>query len=793
MKVFAKIAILWVLLVVTSKSVGETRYVSEDLGVRAIPVLAPILSSELNDSGDVFSVQILNSSTNNYEYGIYKNQRAYYLNELVALEDIIPISFNNTGDLLVYGKNPNDNLSGVFVKENNGELVSINEQFFCWSLQDNGNFLTHGDHETGNQLDIYLKNYRTGQSYLVGEDLGYDVYLNSQEQVAGAVRKPDQTYQAVSWSKNSGLENLPAPGGWQSRSSGINDLGQVCGQIFRELGNKTEAKAVVWKKSDNNWQMELLPNSDDTLNSWATGLNNRGVSVGLAGQKLHPSLWGLNQDGFEDLNSLIVSGPKIVDKYRVGQVLDINNKNQILVTDPNNYNALLLTPVSSEPLEYQVSAPIDPLQRLGRWNGNEFVPISQNEIQSGDVHVIGHGWAPGYKQALDELGFMLAWDERLTKTDGQGGEVQHASWLADMAQAIQDKNPGSTVLAYSWVDDSATETNLSPFRSARHTKGHGNTLGLALLRAMNVSSVDDIHLVGFSHGAKVTSQAAFYLEELDVNVAQLTLLDSPEWGLVGENNLHSLMKKLSQKNIKTDNYFSWFGDLYTSNINVDLDSGHLAEFGIGDWPPRHNYALDWYISSLGSGAGLDWLFNLPESGLYNQEWLIGGNPDYGKEFNLVLQAPKELPYIVTSPANLSGKTSIGDVLETYSPGGELFSVILTENSPSYWFGNLLTKEGDLAILLSYQFLSAGDGDQLGVWIDDELFLVLDGQYVLPGKFETVLDISDLEPGVHEITLALHSYGDANAQILIENIRTTSIPEPASLIILIAVLFGYSRR
>ena len=41
-----------------------------------------------------------------------------------------------------------------------------------------------------------------------------------------------------------------------------------------------------------------------------------------------------------------------------------------------------------------------PIDRLGRWNGTTFVPVTPGSIRGGDLYVLVHGWAPGYLAAV---------------------------------------------------------------------------------------------------------------------------------------------------------------------------------------------------------------------------------------------------------------------------------------------------------------------------------------------------------------------------------------------------------
>ncbi|MEA2843237.1 MAG: hypothetical protein QOJ69_908, partial [Actinomycetota bacterium] len=46
---------------------------------------------------------------------------------------------------------------------------------------------------------------------------------------------------------------------------------------------------------------------------------------------------------------------------------------------------------------------IAPLARLGRWDGTTFVPVPAGGVTGGHLYVLVHGWAAGYRKAVDEF------------------------------------------------------------------------------------------------------------------------------------------------------------------------------------------------------------------------------------------------------------------------------------------------------------------------------------------------------------------------------------------------------
>src|SRR5262249_893946 len=110
-----------------------------------------------------------------------------------------------------------------------------------------------------------------------------------------------------------------------------------------------------------------------------------------------------------------------------------------------------------------------------------------------------------------------------------------------LAQQILSVDPNATVIAYSWIDDSATRTRARFPQNPEHSEGNTTMNGMRLAEGiMDVLSPDyylglgKVHLIGHSHGARVATEAALALQQAakikpQFNVVgQLTLFDSPE-------------------------------------------------------------------------------------------------------------------------------------------------------------------------------------------------------------------------------------------------------------------------
>ena len=95
-----------------------------------------------------------------------------------------------------------------------------------------------------------------------------------------------------------------------------------------------------------------------------------------------------------------------------------------------------------------------PLERLGRWNGSGWDPVDADAIGHGDVRILSHGWARNAALVEASPRFLRVWDPDAITSEG----ARFDRWYAPLAHAIRESDPTATVLAYTWVDQSATTT-----------------------------------------------------------------------------------------------------------------------------------------------------------------------------------------------------------------------------------------------------------------------------------------------------------------------------------------------
>jgi len=741
---------------------------------------------------------------------------AYSINNSGQVVGVFEIDSNYHAFLWQNGSGMQD--IGTFDVSNNCRAYSINDSgqvvggynyghgAFLWQ---NGNEMQDLGPTTGNPWVVARGINNSGQ--VVG-----DCYINS--------HNDDH---AVLWQNGSGMQDLGALGGSFSCAYGINNSGQVVGN-YSAVGNFSNQRAFLYsegKMTDigtlggsfscaygiNNsgqvvgsvrdniqyyessyekaflWQNGSGMQDLGTLGgsySIAKGINDSGVIVGNSGNAAFVySSAGLMQN----LNSLI----PVSSGWMLSSANAINNSGQIVgngISPSGQTHAFLLTPVA-KCQEYQVQPPIcAPINRLAKWDGTGWVPVCAGDLSSGNIHVLVHGWAPGLRIFADDGGKI--WDA----TDPKTGSVTNADFagiLKNAAINIKTVAPGDIVVAFNWLDMSATNTNsvfeAKQSRSNTDESAADLTVALRLAGISTGSFNGKLQIVGISHGARVAAMTAMELynggKEGSLVVDQLTLGDSPDGvtTLVGaSNNLSSVLKGINIGRTPgttfIDNYSSFFGTAYTASnsiVNVSL----YPPYPVWDITDNHVYPINWYsgASLFTSDLGLAWsplegdLYKTLGSS-YEQDWSQG---EYAlKDTSAELGS-------VEKWSKLDLSTLLTQGLVTGIPGG----MRLTEHSPAYWHTSFSKSSDDVAIEFTYQFFDAGDGDQLTLWIDDELRFVITGDLAGTDAFTTDIDISDLDAGYHILSVALNNYGDVNASVDVTDFTMVSVPEPSSLLFL----------
>jgi hypothetical protein len=434
--------------------------------------------------------------------------------------------------------------------------------------------------------------------------------------------------------------------------------------------------------------------------------------------------------------------------------------------------------------------------RLSRWTGRTttlahkqspakyHVPVDRNEITGGSVVVLVHGWAPGFRTAVDRFGGDLQWWSK-GAVDSDGDWTSDWAWVATSGT---DRNhtevtsvgvfpelfaydPVSTVLGYSWLDDSATQFGSVlqldlVYRSEAYTNVNGLRLAAALEEVLAPSfwsgQGNRLHLIGHSHGSKVATVAALALQSRGRPVDHLTVLDSPDRYVAASFNGANLLgwyidqlttrsgTDLGGTSTFVDNYVSYFGAAFGGSpnasrvVNVVLDPRVFSCHNV-DADKRHAYAANWYAGAALAASvsklppvGLRWPPPQTPDPALNQQWpggnqwlLTAGQPgslgcDYTASF-CAYDDPGTQVQTKKTTGNVSGSPASGLVFAADAGSGVVASSFSGSTTPS-------SRQYGIAFQVEWTAPAAGDylvftGDtELG----EEVLLVMDGRSAIPG-------------------------------------------------------------
>jgi len=651
----------------------------------------------------------------------------------------------------------------------------------------------------GNFDSIHGYAYSYSGSGIVTEDNVLSVVIGS-----GVARGVNNNGQVVGTSYENGqaflrsgsqMQNLGTLGGGGSQAYAVNNNGNVVGHSANSSGND---RAFIWQNSSG---MKELGAISSNAPSYAVAINNNNQVVGhsyTATGEEHAFLWHENS-GIQDLNNLIspYSG------WTLNKASSINGLGQIVGTGKNaegKEHAFLLTPTGNCQDFKVLPKCYTSIERLAKWDGASWVPVTSGELSSGNIHVLVHGWGPGLKTFAENGGKIWNANDPITN---EANNQESYNRYTQAAQSIKSVAPGDTVVLFNWLDMSATEGSLTKASKSRdNTDEAAADLADALKSAcdFNSSFNGKIQLFGVSHGARVAAFATKLLyndgNAGSVVIDQLTFADSPELGFKNIGGPNELDKILPNIKIGRDSNSTFVDNYYASFLGRSYSFDDLVNVKLNPDPQliienKHSYPLDWYSSAsvLASNLAVGWSPLLGDvyqslASNYEQDSLINGEFEPSKEFALKESGTSNyLPVQLRSNMNLATLLTQGTVAEI------LNGKLLTEASPSFWHTSFSKGVNDTTLEFSYQFLNPGDGDQLGIWIDDELRFIITGALVETEILMSDIDISDLSVGDHILSVALHNYGDANASVKVFDFTMISIPEPSSLYLLcVAIVF-----
>ena len=416
------------------------------------------------------------------------------------------------------------------------------------------------------------------------------------------------------------------------------------------------------------------------------------------------------------------------------------------------------------------------LSRLGYFNGTTFVPVSAGSIGSSitgqggtNLYVIVHGWAPGYQSIVDansKLGDPIEWWQLQGAVVGSTGA--YSPWLYQgtqggepyvtplgLSQSILAYDPKAVVLAFSWVDDSATGGSVTGLTEAYESEARTQVNGLRLASAIQdaesstfLADGGQVHVLGHSHGTKVATVAAAELTRLGQAPTQLTLFDSPDdvaTDIIDASNLlwyylpnvNPTRTPKSSNGTFVDAYISEFSNPYASfpglSSVVDTTLKSSVIYDLDEPGVKHDYGQNWYAGAIQVGplapppprVALGWspLINpnaaaaLPAE--MSQTWTDVGQPQFALTTTQQTVINTMIP--TYTALDYERDSTQGNVVVTSA------GVTLSETGSSAVYSGTMYPEDDIdGITFDVTFTSPGDGDQLIVSVAGDDVFVMDG-------------------------------------------------------------------
>ena len=506
------------------------------------------------------------------------------------------------------------------------------------------------------------------------------------------------------------------------------------------------------------------------------------------------------------------------------------------------------TPAALAASANPISPSLTPIERLAYYDptSGQFVPVTPDDprLVGKDVYVLVHGWAPGYNTWVKKdaaLGQVLEWWQTFPGQAGynasiSGGLPPASEWLLDghtegsivvsstgMVQDILASDPNAAVLAYSWIDDSATPVSAytgipeDAYRSEAMTALNGERLAVGLEQVLGSEAQfhGKLQLIGHSHGSKVATVAAVALTDAasPITVNQLTILDSPEssdtdlgYALAEDGASNNDWYFLQDLNINrqnpaatfVDNYISYFDEPFdvisypgsNSNLSQVVDVSLDAEpYSATDPSGQHSYAAFWYAGSsepaltYGNTVGREWSpllaantgpTNPPQnlSSSYQQSW-DSWNYSQSNQFDLNTYTPSPLNPVF-NPVALPAKSTPG-VDVTNSDQGATVQLTQQNGSLQSYTGKFTTAgflHGIRGITFTYQFQNPAPGDELTISIDGDLAFVMDASLVESQSGPGTITVGDLlGDQSHTLTFTLTStQPNSTSSVIVSNLR-----------------------
>ncbi len=481
------------------------------------------------------------------------------------------------------------------------------------------------------------------------------------------------------------------------------------------------------------------------------------------------------------------------------------------------------------------------LQRLWQWTGysksvpsrtspsTSFKPVAAGSLGGGGpvmIYVVAHGWAPGYRAVVEKNGGNLLW----WGMQASAGGYWASDWAwspvsaplspsfgisVGMLPSIVSWQPSSIVLAYSWIDESATGGSYSDkdevYQSEAYTDINGIRLANALEEAIAApfwsTPGSRLRLIGHSHGSKVATVAALTLQRRARRVAQLTILDAPESDtpLYGNGaNLLGFYLELMEiadpsagpdpgivSGAFIDNYASYFGKGYAGSaklqnvVEVALAPSQL--YDRDDPGDQHTYAAAFYA---GAAAGsrrqneplLGFAWPPPPSihqPALNQGWPTGTNQK--SQWSLQPGTSIRGTYCYTTEPLAVTRVSTQGNVSGNPASGLRFGSAGTWPAYSIFSGTYPNSlEGDgYGIAFDVYWTAPQPGDYLVVTAESpeeheqEVLLVMDGVSAPQGMNPVAINI-DVSGTVPFRIYYLAAAGNVKGQVVVSNFRLVCV-------------------
>lgn len=347
-----------------------------------------------------------------------------------------------------------------------------------------------------------------------------------------------------------------------------------------------------------------------------------------------------------------------------------------------------------------------------------------------------------------------------------GRQGSSEDWPTTMSASLKERlnEANYNILAWDWEDaanfPSYTGQDLANLYSNAMMQGSKLTTELINRNLIN----NDIHLIGHSAGGALIDETAATLLRLGFDkVEHLTFLDplDPADTLNGSNAVWA------------DNYYSALIDAPPTFIGSPVRNTYhdFLENGIGD----HNYPIGWYNNTITNDTEKEGFFWSKEGGGWNQR-----------------------PSAISTAPITTASVETFDSLGNWEKSGNVYFsdgiAYLKESSPAFLFEDITFPFNVSFLSFDFRFMNPSDGDLLKLYFDDQFLFAYEGSYFLGNDFMSsgMIDISRFSDRNGKLIFALDNYGEANAEIGIDNLRlyqTSPVPEPSTCVLLLTGLFG----